>query len=335
MTPSFAAQATASEKAAAYLLGRANTGPSMLDHIREMAMAGQPEKRLVSSAAFTDMMSATRDLTAAKASGGGYLVPTGNLPLQAVMERYSIFNEAGVTRISGLEPSPLTMPRTVTVPTASWLSAEGVTIGASDPVFGQVAMTPKWAAATIKVSRQLMLQSQAEQVVGPLVAEAIARAIDTAILHGSGVNGQPQGLFNTTGIGTQSGSSLAAAGLRTMRKAVLDAGGREDRLSWIGATDVQEVLNSREFSAGSGRQLWDTDGILGRPAVASSMVAAGSLVVGDFSRVTVVLFDAAGLTLEFNPYSNFAAGQVSFRLLVPVDVAVSPAAAFSTSTSIT
>lgn len=196
-------------------------------------------------------------------------------------------------------------------------------------------MTPKWAAAHVKVSRQLMLQSQAEQVIGPLVAEAIARAIDTAILHGTGATGQPLGVFNTSGIGTQSGSSLAAAGLRTMRKQVLLAGAREDRMLWVGAPDVQETLNGREFSAGSGRQLWDSDGILGRPAIASSLVTAGSLVVGDFSRVVVVLFDGAGLTLEFNPYSNFAAGQVAFRLLVPVDVGVSPAAAFSTSTSIT
>ena len=104
---------------------------------------------------------------------------------------------------------------------------------------------------------------------------------------------------------------------------------------WIGAPDVQETLGAREFSAGSGRPLWDDGKILGRPAIASSLVAAGTLVLGDFSRCTLGVFDRHGLAVECNPYESFQSGLVSFRLIAAVDIGISPAAAFAVSTSIT
>jgi HK97 family phage major capsid protein len=229
----------------------------------------------------------------------------------------------------------VTIPRVTTVATGVWLPADGTTISSADPAFGQLGLAPKFVAAHVRVSRQLLLQSAADRVAGAQVAEAIARAIDTAVIAGTGTLGQPAGIINTTGIGTQSGASLAASGLRSMRKAALDAGAREDALTWLGGTDVQNTIGGREFSAGSGRPLWDDGKILGRPAVASSLVPAGTLLCGDFSRVTVAVFDAAGCELEFNPYANFQSGIVSFRLIVPVDITVSPAAAFSVATSVT
>jgi HK97 family phage major capsid protein len=322
-----ASTASTSESRIAGLLS-AGAGPTFAEHLREMQMSAQPTKRRVSAAMFR------RDLTAAVASAGGYTVGTTNAPMEQLIRRFSIFGELGLNIITGLD-APITIPSCKTLPSAAWLNAELVNLTESQPVFGQAAYSPKFASAFVQCSRQLILQSQAETIIGTLAAEGITQAIGTAILAGTGTLGQPTGIVNTAGINTQSGTSLALAGLLNMREQALLSGCREDRLVWVGHPTVQELLASRERHAGGGRVLWDDNGILGRPAIATSSAPAGTLICGDFSRCTVVVFDGAGLELEHDPYSDFRSGITAFRLLVPVDVGVSPAAAFSVASSIT
>lgn len=327
--------AQASELRTLGLLGRANAGPTLIEHLRDLVQQHGPQKRRIASAALRDVVGVSRrDLNSTTSSAGGYLIGTQTSALEELLARYSILAEAGVAMISDLT-GPMTIPRTKTVPVASWLSTDLSNITESDPVFGQNSVSAKFCSVKIDVSRQLLTQSAADKVVGALASEAVGRAVDTAIIAGTGTLGQPTGIVNTVGVFAQSGSSLSAAGLRAMRKAVLLAGAREDRLLWIGAPDVQETLGGREFSAGSGRVLWADGKIDGRPAVASSLVTAGTLVLGDFSRVTCSIFDHNGVSLEWNPYENFQSGLSSFRLILPVDFAVSPAGAFAVSTSVT
>jgi len=295
--------------------------------MKALASASVPTRQQLSPMAW-------RDLTVAAASGGGYLAPTGNSPMEQFLLPQMMLRDGGLKMLSGLSAA-VTVPRCTTVPTATWLSTEGSTPTTSDPVFGQVGVTPKMLSIYLRVSRQLMLQSNAESVVAPLCAESIARGIEAALFNGGGTSGRPLGVMNTAGINSQSGASLAAAGLRAMRRNVLSSGAREDRLMWVGAPDVQELLGSREFSAGSGRPLWDDGKILGRPAVASTLIPAATLICGDWSRATVALFDAAGAELEVNPYDSFQSGAVGYRLMIPCDVFFSPAAAFAVATTIT
>ena len=216
--------ASTSEARIAGLLS-AGAGPTFADELREMQLMGQPTKRRVSGAVF-------RDLTAALGSGGGYTVGTTTAPLQALLRRYSIFGEMGLTIITGLE-GPLTLPRTATVPTATWLPAEGVALTENQPTFGQVGFTPKFCSAYMQVSRQLILQSSAESIVSTLAAEAVARAIDAAILGGTGTLGQPLGIAGSAGINTQSGTALALAGLLAMRRQALSSGCT--KIGWCGS----------------------------------------------------------------------------------------------------
>jgi HK97 family phage major capsid protein len=318
--------ATQTETRLAGLLS-AGAGPTLAEHLREMQLSSQPTKRRISGAVF-------RDLTTGVGSAGGYTVGTKNLPMEQLLRRYSIFGELGLNIISGLD-GPITIPRCATVPTATWLPTDGTSMTESQPVFGQLALTPKFCSAFMQVSRQLVLQSQAENIIAAMAAEAIGVAIDAAIIAGTGTNGQPSGLVNASGVYAQSGTSLALAGILNMREQVLLSGAREDRLVWLGHPTQQELLAARERFTGGGKTLWDDDGILGRPAIATKNVPSGSLICGDASRITVAVFDAAGIELEYDNYSDFRSGISAFRILVPVDVAVSPAAAFAVASSIT
>lgn len=321
------ADATQSERRVAQLLGHVDAGEPLIEHLRRAALSQEPTRRLLP-------VSALRELSATQLTSGGALVPTTNRPMFDLLRRYSVLAEMGCTIVNGLT-GPTTIPRATTLPTASWLASEGQSVSESHPTFGQVALSPKYCSAYIEVSRQLMLQSDAESVVLRLVSESIGRAVDQAILAGTGVSGQPQGIVNTPGVYAQAGASLGSAGVRTMLKKAIEAGAREDRIRAIGGQDVWELLAAREVASGSGRFLWDArDGVLGRPAAMTSLAPPATLILGDWAQVIVALFDGAA-ALSFNPFADFRSGVAAFRIDVVVDVAITVPAAFSYSTNIT
>lgn len=328
----------ASELRTRALLGQVDDGPQLGNRLAELLMTGGHAKVTISASSLRSAVAAyTRDLVSTTATAGGFLIGTSNSPLEALF-RQQLMGRLGVNVVSGLA-SPITVPRVASIPSGSWIPADGAIITEAQPSLGQIALVPRYCAIKTDASRQLVAQSPrlAEAVIGPTLFEGIERTTVTALFSGTGTLGAPLGLLNTAGIGTLSGASLGAAGLRSMLKACLLAGGREDRIVFIGDPATQELLGSRDFSTGSGLPCWYGGEILGRPAIASSLVPANTLVCGDFGRATVALFDAdsQGVALELDPYSAFASGLVSYRLIVSLDFGFSPAAAFAVATSIT
>lgn len=279
----------------------------------------------------------TRDLTVAGAGGGGYLVATDNLPSPIdVLRPWSVVAEAGVTVLPNLVGN-LTVPRVTGASAAGWVSGEGATFTDGQPTAGQAAMTAKVAATTVTFSRQWRVQSGegGELLLRQQLLGAVGKLLDEAFFAGSGASGQPSGLHITPGIGSQSGTSLAHAGLLAMRKAVLLAGGREDRLRWVGAPAVQETLGARERASGGGRFLWDDGLVLGRPAHASAYVPTGTLTVGDFGAALLGLWGPPALRLEVNPYQDFKAGRMAARVVLTCDFSFPTPAAFAVASSVT
>lgn len=332
MIDTFPLDATeASRRRALGLMAESDAGPSLLEHLRDLCTTGDggPQRRRIALSALRQV----RDLTSTAATAGGHLIGTTMSPLEAMLRRYGVVGGAGVTYTTNLD-GPAVIPRVGIRPDAAWLATDGATIPQAEPTLGQVAVAPKFLAIRMRVSRQLLLQGAAEALVSDVAGDAIGRGTDEAIFSGTGASGQPLGLVGTAGVHAQSGTSLALAGLLNMREQVLLAGAREDRLVWFGHPGVQELLGGRERHSGGGRTLWDDNGILGRPAYATTAVPAGTLVLCDPARITVSIF-SGGASLETDPYTDFMTGKVSYRLILPVDFAFSPAAAFAVATSIT
>ena len=278
---------------------------------------------------------ATRDMTAASAANGGYVIGTANADPFDVLRPYFVVGQAGVTVLSGLREN-LTIPRVSGAAAATWVAEDGVTqYGESQATVGSVSLSPKVAAVRVDFSHQFQRQAPAvEMFLRQQLLSAVGELLDQAFFSGSGNSGQPLGLLATANINTASGSNLALAGLLEMREEVLAAGGRESGLRWVGGTDVQELLGARERVSGGGRHLWDDNGILGRPAAATKLAPAATLVAGDFSRAIVALW-GAGLRVEIDPYTAFTTGVLSARVVLDVDLAFPQPAAFSIASSIT
>jgi HK97 family phage major capsid protein len=279
-----------------------------------------------------------RDLNASSASAGGYLsgvTTTGyieTLQASAVVAPKCTLVTAG--------PGGIAVPRGTTPVTTTWLATETSTITESQPGFGQAAAITKIIGAYTEVSRQLLLQSNAEQIVNLEMNRAGAIAVDTAIIAGTGASGQPTGIINTAGIGTFTGASLNQAAARNAQRDVLEANAivNPASLAYVTTPAVAELLSTRQRFTGSDRALWEgslaSGTIEGERAHATTACPTATALYGDFSSVWLVQWDG-GLQIQIDPFTKFAQGIVAIRMLIPVDVIVARAAAFTVATSVT
>lgn len=278
---------------------------------------------------------ARRDLTTATPGGGGYLVNTAVGDAVDVLRPWSVAARAGVSILSGLQ-SNLSIPRTTGNVTGYWLPDEGTPTTESTPTLGSVAMTPKTCGAYLEISRQLRLQSpQVETFVRNELLRTIGTLVDTAILNGSGTLGQPLGLLNTAGIGTQSGTAIGYSDILAMQDAVAAANADDASVSAIATPAVRALLAGRERAAGSG-MCWDRGELAGMRGYATTAIPDGTLIVGAWPEVVLGLW-GPGFELAISPLDPeaFRRGVVGVRMLVSVDVAVRHPSAFCVASSIT
>jgi HK97 family phage major capsid protein len=282
----------------------------------------------------TQPVAAMRAMASQPGSSGGYLVGTETLAPADALRGDSVLEVAGIQTPSGFTGN-VSLPVLKTSPTVSTV-AEGVAPSATEPVWGQATASPKTCIAVVPISGQLVKQysDAAEQFLRTLLLRTLMQSLARLVVAGAGGT-EPLGVLNMPGVHTQSGSTLAHAGLLAMREAVLTAGAREDSLLWVGAPDTQELLGARERGAAEGaRFLWDDDGVLGRRAIATKNTANGSLVVGDWSQLIVPLF-GAGVRIDVDTSTLWNSGGLQIRAILLCDVLPANPAAFAVAKSIT
>lgn len=285
-----------------------------------------------------DALVLQRDLNASTASAGGYLAAPhlgGYLP---ALQPASIALRFGAQVLPVPASSAAAMPSGNVAVTTTWLSSETAQATETQPTLGQIAGTPKILSAFAEVSRQLLLQSNAEEVIRLEFRNAAAAALDAAIFAGSGASGQPLGIVNTAGIGTFTGASMSAAALRNAQADVATAKGIMNPAAqgYAAPPAVAEILAARQRFTGASSTLWEgssAEGIVeGVRAASSANVPAATMIYGDFSQCFIAQW-GGGLAIEIDPYTKFKEGIVGVRLLLAVDVAIRPAA-FSVATGV-
>ena len=280
-----------------------------------------------------------RDLTVASGSGGGYLVETANSSFIEVLRNRSVAMRMGARRLTGLVGS-VTVPKQTAAATAYWLASESTQITESAQTFGQMALSPKSVGAYTEISRQLLLQSSpsAESIVTNDLAKLTAIAVDLGVISGSGGSGQPQGIVGTSGIGSVSGTSLAAAGILEFQSDVAAANVTPVRGGYVTTPAVAALLMARPELPTTGTtrmwtgSLWDGN-MLGFPAMSSAQMATATMLFGDWD--SVIIAEWGVLEVEVNPYANFQAGIIGVRAITTVDVGLRYPAAFSYASTIT
>lgn len=273
---------------------------------------------------------ARRDLTVAGASGANLVASEAPFALD-VLRPYA------ATLRSGAQMMRFTgdgfVPKVAAPSTATWLADESSAITESQATIGQLNMAPKNAGILTEVTAQLARQTNIDRFLQRELLRSMGAALDQAILGGSGVLGQPQGIVGTSGVGAVAGASLDWTDVTDLLYTISEADAGEE-ITWFGTPQVRRLLARRERITGSGRSIWDDRQVAGFSAIASRVAPTDTLIVGAFSEVLVSMFQDS-LEIMVNPYSDFSRGLIAYRAWLSADVAVTAPAAFAVATSVT
>jgi HK97 family phage major capsid protein len=107
-----------------------------------------------------------------------------------------------------------TIPKLVTGATGTWIGTEGNNAVPSEPTTGQIKLVEKKYMVLVPISNDLRRNSslETERVVRDDMIANTANAEDTAFLKGSGLSGQPKGIYNwvpAAGKANSAGTTLA------------------------------------------------------------------------------------------------------------------------------
>lgn len=314
----------------------------------ELELSEEIEKRLGTSArgAYmpTDVMGdwngvnpfgEKRDLDANTYTGAAGLIGTDFRPNQMIplLRNAMALTSLGATYLDGLV-GDVAIPKQTGAATAGWIGRDGGSISESDQTVDQVTLTPRTLGVYTDYSRQLRLQSSiaVENFIRQDLMKVVALAKDVAAFHGTGSSGEPVGIANVTGIGTQSFSTAAnptraeIIGLRTDLASANALGGS---LGFATDSTVIGNLLDTAVDAGSGRFLMDdTSGnMLGYSVVESNQITAGNVFFGNWSDLLVGTW--GGMELMVDPYTGATAGTTRVLVFHSCDIAVRHAESFS------
>jgi HK97 family phage major capsid protein len=228
------------------------------------------------------------------------------------------------------------VPRMDSTSEAFWIGPGGspVESGAiteSEATFGNLTISPAQVGAYGKASRLFMRQIGSplfDRTVASDMLQVIATAVDAAayaVLTGNA----PTGMTNAANVGTASGANFAYGTGVTALQTVANANGIVNRrtLGWVADVDSAALLAQRPKISGYPQYIWagnvDTGSINGHQALSSTNAPDATAILGDWSQILLLSWgDEAPITVEFNPFSNFASGDVQFRVIVSANIAV-------------
>jgi len=278
----------------------------------------------------------TRDLSAASASGGGYLVGSkSNSIVEALRARMVTRRLGAIVEDAGLGNG--LFPKLATGASVSWLGGEAAPITESTPTTSQIAFTPKNAGSYIEVSRLLIQQitPEGEAALTRDLGAAVAVGIDTAALAGTGASGQPTGIVNTAGIGSVTGATLGWDGILEFESDVSASNALLDEAAfgYLTTPAVRKVLKAREKIVNGGMPIWDGQIVNGYLALATTGCPSATMIAGDWSQLVIATWGI--LEISVNPFAAFQQGIVGMRAIYSVDVGLRYPAAFSVASTIT
>lgn len=251
-----------------------------------------------------------------------------------VLRNASSVMQAGARMMPGLVGN-VNIPKKTAASSAGWISTEGGAASESEPTFGTVALTPKTVGAYTDMTRQLILQStpSIEALVRDDLTQAMALAIDAGALKGTGLSGQPTGIYATSGINTDSfaGATPTWSEIVGLETLVAEDNALLGNLSYIVPAGLYGTLKTTAKATNQAIFAVDPDGTMnGYRTIVSNQATAGYLLFGNFSDCLIGMW--GGLDLTVDPYTSSNTGTVRVVALQSVDVAVRHAVSFALGT---
>jgi HK97 family phage major capsid protein/HK97 family phage prohead protease len=254
----------------------------------------------------------------------------------------------GARVMSGLT-GPVSFPSQTAASTAYWMPEnDGTDVTASNATLSSVSLTPKTLQATTAFSRQLMAQASmdVEAFIRTDLAAVHALAWDVAVMHGTGSNNQPTGIYAASNV-----NAVAMGGVPTFGKLVdmitevLKDNALAGSLAFATTPGMAGKLAQTVVAASTDtRMIWagalDNGNLAGYKAVASNQVSAvlggGSehgLIFGNWQDAMIGMWGA--LELVVDPYAKKKQGMIEVTSFQLCDVALRHVGSFCKATGAT
>lgn len=241
-----------------------------------------------------------------------------------------VFGQLGVTMLPGLD-GDLEIPGGDQNSQAAWLGTEDADAAETTPTFRKIEMSVKDVAGYTDITRRMLQQSTIgiEMYVRNQLLTAMAEAIDLAGWYGAGTGGVPEGLANTTGIG-----SVTFAAAVPTRDELIDmdtAIGNTNQMGeprFVSTTAMAGALRKTKVDAGSGVFLMNRSNQLeiGNPFTRTNQITAGDVFAGVFSDMLMGMWGS--LELARSTEAKFLSGGLRLRAIQSVDFAVARVGSF-------
>ena len=227
-----------------------------------------------------------------------------------------VLNAAGANVITGLVGN-VKFPKWNDC-TASW-EDENTEVQDSGNAPGSVELSPKRLTATVKLSKQLIMQSSAsvEQYVRKSIVAAIANKLEATILStGAGSTKMPQGLLKALGANDADATGLKINGVVTYKNIVnleteVAAGnGITGTPVYITNPAGRGLLKTTPIADGQAKMICENGEANGCKVLATSnipkMIGATEegIIFGDFSQMIIGQWGAMDIEIENKPREN-------------------------------
>lgn len=213
------------------------------------------------------------------------------------------------------------------------------------PTYDNVSLSPKRLGFFVDVSRQSLLQTNPaiDARIERNMINAVRRALETAAINGSGTDPIPEGILNTTGIGSNdigtNGGAQTWGNWVDNETSVAADNADMGSLAYLTNAKVRGQAKQTIVDSGSGRYIWPVNAteVNGYPVGVSNLVPSSlskgtgsglsALIFGNFNDL--VIGQWGGLEVLVDPYTQATSGIVRMIINMYADVAVLHPESFS------
>ena len=252
-------------------------------------------------------------------------------------------------RVMGGLTGPVSFPSQTAGVSVSWVAENsGTDVTATNATLSSVGLTPKTLQGTTAFSRQLMAQASmdVEAFIRQDLASAHALAWDVAVMHGTGSNNQPTGIYAAGSV-----NAVAMGGVPTFGKLidmiteVLKDNALAGSLAFATTPGMAGKLAQTVIAASTDtNMIWsgklDNGTLAGYTARASNQVSAAlgggsehGLIFGNWSDALIGMWGA--LELVVDPYALKKQGMIEVTSFQLCDIALRHPQSFCKATGAT
>lgn len=290
-----------------------------------------------------------RDMTAGTATQGGNTIATELRGVIEYLEDSMVLPSLGADYLTGLTGN-IDFPEE-TNSTIATFKAENATSDEISYTYGKKSMTPKRLPAFVDISNQLLVQSSigVQNRVSSRLARMIGLGVQNAAINGSGTDSVPEGILNTSGIGSvaigTNGGNITWDAITKLVEEVDIDNALFGALGFLTNQKVHGALQRTEKSSGTAVYLLQEamanlngyniqyTGQVPSNGTKGSGTNLSTLIFGNFNDL--IIGQWGGLDIMSNPYTKAKQGLTEVVVNSYWDVLVRRAASFAAVTDIT